>query len=81
MPSILLGNQLLGEVFTNLAIVTEEGVKVADVAWGSDAYFEQHRHDFAATAAPEICVEIVSRSNTKCEMKTKVNLFLKAGAV
>jgi Uma2 family endonuclease len=77
----LLGMQLGGEVFTELPVMTEKGVKVPDVAWGSDNYYQQHKNDIAVTSAPEICVEVMSPSNTKREMKTKVNLYLKAGAI
>jgi Uma2 family endonuclease len=77
----LLSNQLGGEVFTELAIVTDKGVKVPDVAWSSDDYFQRHKHDLAATAAPEICIEIISPSNSKREMRAKIKLYLKAGAI
>ena len=77
----LLSAQLGGEVFTELAIETGKGVKVPDVAWGSDDYFQRHKNDIAATSAPEICIEIISPSNSKREMKAKINLYLKAGAV
>jgi Uma2 family endonuclease len=77
----LLGNQLGGEVFTELAIVTDKGVKVPDVAWSSEDYFQRHKNDIAATAAPEICIEIISPSNSKREMKAKIKLYLKAGAI
>jgi Uma2 family endonuclease len=78
--TFLLRMQLGGESFTELPIITEKGVKVPDVAWGSTEYYQQHKNDIAATSAPEICIEIMSPSNTKREMKTKVNLYLKAGA-
>lgn len=76
----LLNEQLGGEVFTNLAIATDQGVKVANVAWASDAYYQQHKNDTLATAAPEICVEIISPSNSMKEMRAKIKLYLKAGA-
>jgi len=77
----LLSKQLNGKVFTELAVVTDKGVKVPDVAWSSDNYFQQHKNDIAATAAPEICIEIISPSNSKREMKAKIKLYLKAGAI
>lgn len=77
----LLGNQLGGEVFTELAIITSKGIKVPDVAWGSEIYYQQHKHDIAASSAPEICVEIISPSNSKREMKAKIAIYLKAGAI
>jgi Uma2 family endonuclease len=76
----LLGMQLGGVVFTELAITTDKGVKVPDVAWGSNDYFQCHKNDIAATAAPEICIEIISPSNSKREMRAKIKLYLKAGA-
>jgi Uma2 family endonuclease len=78
--AFLLRTQLGGETFTELPIITDKGVKVPDVAWGSDEYYQKHKNDIAATSAPEICVEIMSPSNSKREMKAKVNLYLKAGA-
>jgi Uma2 family endonuclease len=78
--AFLLRMQLGGESFTELPIITEKGVKVPDVAWGSKEYYQLHKNDIAATSAPEICIEIMSPSNTKREMKSKVNLYLKAGA-
>jgi Uma2 family endonuclease len=78
--TFLLQLQLGGQSFTELPVQTEKGVKVPDVAWGSDEYYQHHKNDIAATSAPEICIEIMSPSNTKQEMKAKVNLYLKAGA-
>ena len=76
----ILGNQLNGEVFTELAIQTTKGVRVPDVAWGSEEYVQDHIKDIFALSAPELCVEIISPSNTPEEMQDKVELFLEAGA-
>ncbi len=76
----LLGNQLDGEVFTELAVQTTKGIRVPDVAWGSDEYVQKHIKDIFALSAPELCIEIISPSNTKEEMTDKVGLFLEAGA-
>lgn len=78
--AFLLRTQLGGKIFTELPVQTEKGVKVPDIAWGSKEYDHQHKNDIAATAAPEICVEIMSPSNTEREMKAKTALYLKAGA-
>lgn len=79
--AFLLRTQLGGKIFTELAIYTDKGVKVPDVAWGSEDYFQQHKNDLTATSAPELCIEIISASNSKLEMKAKVSLYLKAGAI
>lgn len=76
----LLSNQLGGEVFTKLAIITDKGVKVPDVAWSSVEYYQRHKNDIAATSAPQICVEIISPSNSQKEMRAKIKLYFKAGA-
>ena len=77
----LLGNQLEGEVFTELAVQTKKGVRVPGVAWGSKEYVQKHIKDIYALSAPELCVEIISPSNTREEMLDKAALFLEAGAI
>jgi len=76
----ILANQLEGEVFTELAVQTTKGVRVPDVAWGSKEYVQKHIKDIYALSAPELCVEIISPSNTLEEMQDKVRLFIEAGA-
>ncbi|MEQ1530545.1 MAG: Uma2 family endonuclease [Methylococcales bacterium] len=73
--------QLGGDVFTELAIQTTKGVRVPDVAWGSQTYTLLHQHDVWATSAPEICIEIISPSNNRQAMLDKVTLYLEAGAI
>lgn len=69
-----------GKISTETAIQTAEGVKVADVAWASQAFFDAHRDDIALTAAPEICVEVLSDSNSPEEIQQKVLLYFAHGA-
>lgn len=69
-----------GEALIECSIQTCEGVKVADVAWCSKAFIKQHGYETPYTQAPEICVEIVSPSNSKEEMTNKADLYLQAGA-
>ena len=76
----LLGNQLKGEVFTELAIQTSHGVRVPDVAWGSNQYVQKHIKEVFASSAPEICIEILSPANNSQEMQNKIELFIEAGA-
>jgi len=61
----LLGNQLEGEVFTELAVQTTKGIRVPDVAWAAKEYVQKHFNDVYASSAPELCVEIISASNTR----------------
>ncbi len=72
--------QLGGDVFTERAIQTEKGVRVPDVAWGSEAYTLQHQHEIWASAAPEICIEFISPSTPVKALQEKIALFLAASA-
>ena len=76
----LLRNQMDGRVFTELAVQTKNGVRVPDVAWGSDEFVKNEIRNICASSAPQICVEIISSSNTQAEMKNKIALFIEAGA-
>ncbi|MBF0289500.1 MAG: Uma2 family endonuclease [SAR324 cluster bacterium] len=78
-------SQLLpdGELITECSIQTRKGVKVADVAWASDEFMETHGTyggDKELQEAPEICVEILSPSNTPEQMEEKKTLYLDQGA-
>ena len=76
----LLEEKLGGEALTELAIVTEDGVKVPDLAWCSDAFLAQHWSDVALLKASEICVEVVSPSNSEAELRNKTTQYLSLGA-
>ncbi len=69
-----------GKVIMECSIQTSDGVKVADVAWASDAFIEQYGYTTPYIKAPEICVEITSPSNSKGEIEEKVQLYLAKGA-
>jgi Uma2 family endonuclease len=70
-----------GRVINECSIDTPDGVKVADVAWASDAFLAVHGEQTPYSQAPEICVEIVSPSNSKLEIESKVALYLNQGAL
>ena len=69
-----------GEVSTELAVDTPAGVKVTDVAWTSAALYRRLEPLAKCDVAPEICVEIISASNTAAGMMAKRNLYLGRGA-
>ncbi len=69
-----------GKVLVECSIDTSQGVKVTDVAWGSNNFFLQHKIETPYNTAPELCVEIISPSNSKKEMTQKTHLYLQAGA-
>lgn len=76
-----LGESLTdGMVYTECSILTVAGVRVPDVAWGSTEFVRDQGVNTPFGRAPEICVEILSPSNSAREMDAKVEAFLAAGA-
>ncbi len=69
-----------GFAFPECAIETSDNTKVADVVWVSDERLAIIENETSASIAPEICIEIISASNTIEEMKLKQNLYLEAKA-
>ena len=70
-----------GTAMVECSIMNGDGVRVPDVAWASAAFMARHGDVTPFPAAPEICVEVRSPSNTDAEMEFKKQLFLRAGAV
>ena len=80
--SVQVARQLLdGEVLTAIPVQTDIGIRVPNVAWGSHAYLTQNKDTSPAPRAPEICIEIVSTSNSPEEIKEKIRAYLAPGAV
>ena len=69
-----------GNCFTEGSVDTPVGVKVPDVTWASRVFIERYGLGTPFPKAPEICVEIVSPSNTNEEIKAKSNLYFEQGA-
>jgi len=56
-----------GKVGPECAIWTKKGTKVADVVWCSKERWEIIKEETEASIAPEICIEVLSASNTEEE--------------
>ncbi|MEO0413753.1 MAG: Uma2 family endonuclease [Verrucomicrobiota bacterium] len=69
-----------GKVITECPISTQEGVKAADVAWCSDPVWDSLGDARFFVQCPEIVIEILSPSNTKGEIKEKIELYFAGGA-
>lgn len=70
-----------GIVSPECPIQTSKGVKVADVAWRSAAFFKKHGvKNLLLPESPEIVVEVQSPSNSAAEMEEKKRLYFEAGA-
>ena len=70
-----------GRVISEAPIVTGDQVMVADAAWVTDEFAQRHLFDNPLTVAPEICVEVVSPSNSRKELQEKIAAYLAAGAI
>jgi len=70
-----------GESFPEYPVETSDGIKQPDVVWMTS----ERRADVDATGdpptlAPNVCVEVMSSSNSESEMQTKRRLYRDAGA-
>lgn len=70
-----------GKPITECAIATRKGTKVADVAWASSARLKTIWTEIECSIAPEICVEVLSATNTQREMREKQQLYFESGAL
>jgi Uma2 family endonuclease len=69
-----------GEVFPECAIYTTKGTKVADVVWVSEERFKIIKKEIECSVAPELCIEVISDSNSQQEMNEKKTLYFAQGA-
>jgi Putative restriction endonuclease len=69
-----------GRTLTECPISTADGVKAADVAWASAERMSELGDQVCFPRAPDICVEVLSPSNTETEMQEKMALYFDAGA-
>jgi Uma2 family endonuclease len=80
-----LGHRLLmalgGKALVEASVLTPDRVIVADVAWASSDFIGRHGFETPFSNAPEICVEVVSPSNSRPELNEKRAAYLAAGAV
>ena len=77
----LLRNLMLsGRVLTECPISTADGVKAADVAWASPDCMRTLGNHGCFPQSPELCVEVLSPSNTVAEIREKTALYFDAGA-
>ncbi len=69
-----------GRPISECGIQTSQGVKVADVAWGSYEFFKKNKRQNPYPESPEVVIEILSPSNTQSEMLEKKELYFAKGA-
>ncbi len=69
-----------GTVISECSVKTDKGIKVADVAWASPEFRSKYGSITPFEQAPEICIEILSPSNSVEEISEKMSLYFDAGA-
>lgn len=70
-----------GEATVELAVETPAGIKVPDVVWMSERRWTQIPDAAEASPVmPELCVEVLSASNTEDAMSAKRALYFSEGA-
>jgi Uma2 family endonuclease len=69
-----------GQVVTECPLSTSDGVKAIDVAWLAPERRQEVRSVICLVRAPEICVEVLSPSNTSEEISEKIALYFESGA-
>ena len=74
-----------GDASGDCSIQTAKNVKVPDAVWMSSKFIADHSIANAIntplTHAPELCIEIVSPSNSRNELKEKRELYFERGAL
>jgi Uma2 family endonuclease len=69
-----------GTTMAECSVETQIGVRVPDVAWASAHFMARHGVTTPFAGAPDICIEILSPSNTAPQMREKAAAYLEAGA-
>lgn len=69
-----------GRTAVEFAVRTSKGTKVADAAWLSPERAAKAEGTYDTPLAPEICVEVLSPTNTRDELEEKKQLYFEAGA-
>ena len=69
-----------GTTFTECPVETRIGVRVPDVAWASPEFVDHHGMPTPLPKAPELCIEVLSPSNSRAEIADKAAAYLAAGA-
>jgi Uma2 family endonuclease len=69
-----------GETLVQPGIATAMGLFVPDIAWASAQFMNAHGGETPLTRAPDLCIEVVSPSNSVKELDEKRTAYLGAGA-
>jgi len=80
IAAMLRLNRKDGKILTECAIQTRKGTKVTDVSWASRETYNIIKDEDECSVAPEVCIEVLSSSNTEDEIEEKKELYFEKGA-
>jgi Uma2 family endonuclease len=69
-----------GTTLPECTVETDIGMRVPDVVWVSRELMERHRNENQFRVAPDLCIEVLSPTNTRIQMAEKAAAYLAAGA-
>jgi Uma2 family endonuclease len=75
-----LETQLGPGASTAVSVVTDIGVKRPDAVWMPESRWDEHGREDPFPFVPDICVEVLSPTNTSAEIDMKVAAYLRGGA-
>jgi Uma2 family endonuclease len=70
-----------GVALGECSIETDAGIRAPDAAWASAEFMSRYGKTSPLPRAPELCVEVLSPTNSRPEMREKTAAYLAAGAV
>jgi Uma2 family endonuclease len=76
----LLRTQLGGAAVTEVSVLTDRGVRAPDVVWMPTDRWNKCKGQSPLQIVPDLCVEVLSPSNTREEMAMKIGAYLRGGA-
>ena len=80
IAALLRLNRKDGKILTECAIATSQGTKVTDVSWASKDTYNIIKNEAECSVAPDVCIEVLSISNTEDEIDAKKALYFAKGA-
>jgi Uma2 family endonuclease len=77
---VQLVRQLGQRATMEVSVYTDRGIRVPDVVWMPAARWLEAKRRDPLPFVPDVCVEVVSPSNTRREILMKVGAYLRGGA-
>ena len=76
----ILTSQCGGEAVTEVSVLTDRGVRIPDVVWMAAERWAACKGQTPLELVPDVCVEVLSPSNTREEIEMKIGAYLRGGA-